>query len=343
MVVLDPANGELLASVSQPAPEGPLRGSEARFAVAEADARAAGAGARLAGSAGADAASDPAASPFMDRARFGLYPPGSTFKVVTAIAAIDSGQFTPNSTLSGRSPQVFSGTPLANFANEQFGDITLTQALTDSVNTVWAQVGEKLGKRTMKKYMTRLGFDRKPPIDLPTDELRASGEYLNGRLISPTSRYVDVARMAIGQDKLAVTPLEMAMVAATVANGGELMAPHITDRIVDRDGRTVQTIEPKAMSRVMSAKAAGEVNGMMQQVVREGTGTAAALAGIDVAGKTGTAEVDRQCGPNQLWFIGFAPANNPRVAIATTVECGAGTGGVVAAPIAKAVMQELLK
>jgi peptidoglycan glycosyltransferase len=112
---------------------------------------------------------------------------------------------------------------------------------------------------------------------------------------------------------------------------------------VDRDGRTVRRIEPEEMSQVMSPQTATQVGAMMAQVVKEGTGTAAALEGIDVAGKTGTAEVDRSCGPNQLWFIAFAPVQDPRVAIAVTVECGTGFGGTVAAPIAKAVMQELLK
>jgi peptidoglycan glycosyltransferase len=135
----------------------------------------------------------------------------------------------------------------------------------------------------------------------------------------------------------------MAMVASAVADGGRLMKPHLVDRVVDRDGRTVDRVQPQQQSRVMSASSAQKVNQMMQNVVREGSGTAAALQGIDVAGKTGTAEVDRSCGPNQLWFIAFAPAKNPKVAVAATVECGQGTGGTVAAPIAKAVMQELLK
>jgi penicillin-binding protein A len=195
----------------------------------------------------------------------------------------------------------------------------------------------------MKTYMDRLGFDAQPPIDLPSDERRASGEFRNGSLLPPTSRLVDVGRMAIGQDKLNVTPLQMAMVASSVANGGRLMKPHLVDRVVDRDGRTVDRVQPQQQSRVMSASSAQKVNQMMQNVVREGSGTAAALQGIDVAGKTGTAEVDRPCGPNQLWFIAFAPAKNPKVAVAATVECGQGTGGTVAAPIAKAVMQELLK
>jgi penicillin-binding protein A len=282
-------------------------------------------------------------APLLNRNTQAGYPPGSTFKVVSAIAAIDSGRYTPDSRISGRNGKVISGVPLNNDGGESFGDITLTEALTHSVNTVFGEVGEKVGKATMKKYMDRLGFGAPVEVDLPRDERASSGERRNGRIILPTSRFVDVGRMAIGQDKLTVTPLQMAMVAASVANGGKLMKPHIGDRVVDRDGRTVRRIEPEEMSQVMSPQTASQVGGMMAQVVKEGTGTAAALEGIDVAGKTGTAEVDRACGPNQLWFIAFAPVQSPRVAIAVTVECGTGFGGTVAAPIAKAVMQELLK
>jgi peptidoglycan glycosyltransferase len=282
-------------------------------------------------------------APLLNRTTQAGYPPGSTFKVVTAIAAMDSGRFTPNSTVSGRNLKPISGVPLRNFGNENFGQITLTDALTHSVNTAWATIGEKLGKSTMAEYMDRLGFDQQVAVDLPSDERRASGEFQNGKLIPPTSGAVDVGRMAIGQDKLNVTPLQMAMVAAAVANGGRLMKPHLTDRIVDRDGRVVDTIQPRELSRVMSGEAAGEVADMMGKVVEEGTGTAAALQGISVGGKTGTAEVDRPCGPNQVWFIAFAPRHDPKVAIAVTVECSSGTGGDTAAPIAKQVMEELLR
>jgi len=281
-------------------------------------------------------------APLLNRNTQAGYTPGSTFKVVTAIAAIDSGEFTPNSLVSGRNLKPISGVPLRNFGGESFGLITLTDALTHSVNTAWATVGEKLGKRTMAKYMNRLGFDEPVQVDLPPEERRASGEFVGGKLIRPTSGVVDVGRMAIGQDKLNVTPLQMAMVSAAVANGGRLMEPHLTDRIVDRDGRTVDRIQPREMSNVMSAQSAGEVAGMMGKVVEEGTGTAAALEGISVGGKTGTAEVGHSC-PNQVWFIAFAPLHDPKVAIAVTIECSAGTGGDVAAPIAKNVMQELLK
>jgi penicillin-binding protein A len=281
-------------------------------------------------------------APLLNRNTQAGYPPGSTFKVVTAIAAIDSGRYTPDSRISGRNGKRISGVPLNNDQGESFGDITLTEALTKSVNTVFGEIGEKLGKATMKKYMDRLGFGRPVEVDLPRDERAASGERQRGRIIAATNGAVDVGRMAIGQDKLTVTPLQMAMVASAVANGGKLMKPHIADRVVDRDGRTVRHINPGEMSQVMSADTASKVGAMMDQVVKEGTGTAAALQGIDVAGKTGTAEVGHGC-PNQLWFIAFAPAQDPRVAIAVTVECGTGFGGTVAAPIAKAVMQELLK
>jgi peptidoglycan glycosyltransferase len=282
-------------------------------------------------------------APLLNRNTQAGYPPGSTFKVVSTIAALDSGRYTPDSRISGRNGKKISGVPLNNDGGESFGDITLTDALTHSVNTVFGEVGEKVGKATMKKYMDRLGFGAPVEVDLPRDERAASGERRNGRIIPATSRFVDVGRMAIGQDKLTVTPLQMAMVASAVANGGKLMKPHLADRVVDRDGRTVSRIAPEELSQVMSPTTASQVGEMMAQVVREGTGTAAALQGIDVAGKTGTAEVDRPCGPNQLWFIAFAPVQNPRVAIAVTVECGTGFGGTVAAPIAKAVMQELLK
>jgi penicillin-binding protein A len=282
-------------------------------------------------------------APLLNRTTQAGYPPGSTFKVVTAIAAIDSGRYTPDSRISGRNGKTISGVPLNNDGGESFGDITLTEALTKSVNTVFGEIGEKLGKARMKTYMDRMGFGAPVEVDLPLDERAASGERVHGRVVPATNGAVDVGRMAIGQDKLTVTPLQMAMVASAVANGGKLMKPRLGDRIVDRDGRTVRHLVPKEMAQVMSPQTASEVGAMMGQVVKEGTGTAAALQGIDVAGKTGTAEVDRSCGPNQLWFIAFAPVQDPRVAIAATVECGTGFGGTVAAPIAKAVMQELLK
>jgi penicillin-binding protein A len=278
-------------------------------------------------------------SPVLNRATQARYPPGSTFKVVTAAAALDSGKFTPQSVLSGKSPQTIGGVPLSNFGNEQFGSVSLTDALTHSVNTVWGQVGERLGKGTMYKYMERFGFDRKPPLDYPPDQMDASGVFAKGRLLSAGSP-VDIGRVAIGQERLQVTPLQMAMVAAAIGNGGNLMKPRLTDRIVAKDGRVTDRIEPDRADRVMSKKAAGELGQMMGHVVEEGTGTAGALSGIKVAGKTGTAEVQGGAA-NQAWFISFAPIDKPRMAIAVTVERTSGQGGTEAAPLAKQVLEVL--
>ncbi|HUB36725.1 MAG TPA: penicillin-binding protein 2 [Solirubrobacteraceae bacterium] len=282
-------------------------------------------------------------TPLVNRAvQFG-YAPGSTFKVVTATAAIDTGQYTPESTVSGRDGILVSGVPLANDDHESYGQLTLTQALVKSVNTVYAQVAEHLGKRVMARYMSRFGFDRKPQLDYPADEMSASGEYLGQRLIPPTSRFVDVGRMGIGQDKLQVVPLQMAEVAAAVADRGRLMTPHLTDRVIDPEGRTVLRVRPHVQSVVMKPSTAAALTGMMEAVVREGTGVNAQIPGVRVAGKTGTAETQIGTAVNNVWFIAFAPAANPTVAIAVTLQDVPGQGAAFAAPIAREVMESLLR
>jgi penicillin-binding protein A len=289
-------------------------------------------------------ANDNANKPLVNRATQFGYAPGSTFKVVTVTAALDSGRFTPQSQVDGKNGVKISGVPLQNDYNQSFGPIDLTTALAKSVNTVYAQVAEKVGKQTMKKYMQRFGFDSKPQLDYPKEQMSTSGEYdRHGDLLSPTSRFVDVGRMGIGQDKLAVTPLQMAEVAAAVANGGRLMKPHFTDRVVDSDGRTVEDVRPEVQSTVMKPSTASAVTAMMEGVVNNGTGTQAQIPGVRVAGKTGTAETQIGKTINNVWFIAFAPADDPRVAIAVTMSSQPGFGGDVAAPVAKAVMESLLK
>jgi peptidoglycan glycosyltransferase len=278
-------------------------------------------------------------SPLFNRSAQSGYPPGSTFKVVTAAAALDTGRFTPLSVLDGSSPKEIGGVPLANFGNQDFGPVTLTTALTKSINTVWGRVGEILGKETMYTYMRRFGFNSKPPIDLPGDELRSSGVFSKGRLLDDSDA-VDIGRVAIGQERLLVTPLQMAMVVSAISNEGRLMRPRLVQEVRDPDGRVVRRVKPSEEAEVMKPETAKALTSMMSQVVREGTGTAAALEGVDVAGKTGTAEVG---GTNQAWFIAFAPVDDPRVAIAVTVERTSGQGGTVAAPIAKRVMEALLR
>jgi peptidoglycan glycosyltransferase len=280
---------------------------------------------------------DPTNAETFNRATQGRFPPGSTFKTVTATAALDSGRYQPDSTVSGENGKVISGTPLDNFAGEDFGPITLTDALTNSVNTVWAEVGEKLGKETMAEYMRKFGFYEDPPMDYPDEQMVPSGETgPRGRLLSPTSGQIDVGRMAIGQDKLLATPVQMATVAQTIANGGMRMKPRLVEKVVDPDGRTIDEPLPEEAERVMSEDTASKLSDMMRNVVEQGTGTAAQLEGVDVRGKTGTAEVGD--GTDDLWFIGFTD----RYAVCAMLERQTGgTGGADAAPIAAEVLKAL--
>ena len=277
-------------------------------------------------------------SPLLNRAVQGRYPPGSTFKVVTATAALESGVYEPDTEFPGGSSFDTPGGPIRNFGNTSFGRHTLTTALTKSINTTFATIGDVLGAERLGATMTAFGFGERPPIDLP--DVQASGRRSGDEILPNDQEGEDAARIAIGQEQLTVTPLQMAMVAGAIANGGTLMAPRLMERITDRGGSVVQRADPQEISQVASAANAAALTDMMEDVVREGTGTAAALssAGVTVAGKTGTAESgdpDR----NQAWFIGFAPSDDPAVAVAVVLEDTPETGGAVAAPIAAQVMR----
>jgi peptidoglycan glycosyltransferase len=267
-------------------------------------------------------------------------------KVVTAAAALDSGEFTPNTVLSGRSPQTIGGVPLFNAGNEQFGNIDMTTALTDSVNTYFAQVGERLGTGTLVDYMKRFGFYRDPELDYPDNQMAPSGAYnSDGNLV--TSNF-DVGRVAIGQGGAEgqdlATPLQMAEVAATVANGGKLVQPTFVQQVTDPDGRVTQQLTPHVQSTAISPETASELTEMMTHVTQEGTAAGLTVSGgVPFAGKTGTAEIDVQAGINQPWFIAFAPADRPRVAVAVALSNQSGTGGETAAPIAKEIIEALLR
>jgi penicillin-binding protein A len=282
--------------------------------------------------------------PLLDRATAGRYPPGSTFKVVTAASALSSGVFEPGSSFDDQGSYDTPGGPIRNFGNQTFGRHDLTTALTRSINTTFARIGDELGSSTLGATMTAFGFGERPPIDLPDGEVTASGRRDGDALLPNEEANADTARIAIGQERLTVTPLQMAMVSATVANGGVLMAPQLMQRIVDRGGQEVRRATPQEMERVIAADDAADLTAMMERVVQEGTGTAAALstAGVTVAGKTGTAETD-DADRNQAWFIGFAPSQDPRVAVAVVIEDTTSTGGQAAAPVAAAVMRAAIE
>jgi peptidoglycan glycosyltransferase len=287
-------------------------------------------------------------SGLFDRAIQSTYPPGSTMKVVTAAAALDSGKATPDTVLSGATPQTFSGVPLANAGGEAFGDIDMRTALTHSVNTYFAQIGESIGPETLLEYMRRFGFEKDPLVELPDDEKIGSGIYNSkGNLVDSG---FDIARVAIGQGgeegQILATPFQMAEVAATVANGGQLMKPTLIQQVKDPDGRTTDELNPEVQSDVMSSDTASQLSDMMTSVVDEGTAAALAgdLGGTTFAGKTGTAEVgDPAQDLAQPWFIAFAPVEDPQIAVAVTLQpCAGCFGGEQAGPIATAVMNQIL-
>ncbi|MEA2548751.1 MAG: penicillin-binding protein, partial [Chloroflexota bacterium] len=284
-------------------------------------------------------------SPLLNRATQSTYPPGSTMKVVTAAAALDSGKFTPTTTLTANSPLTVSGAPLVNDGDQSFGSIDMTYALTNSVNTYFAQVGEQVGPTTMVDYMRNFGFYSDPQLDYPSDEMAPTGPYnSSGHLV--TSGF-DVGRVAIGQGgaegQMLATPMQMAEVAATIANGGTLERPSLVQKVTDVDGRTVSELKPSPESQAIKPQTATQLTDMMLKVTQEGTAAGLTVGGEPFAGKTGTAEIDVAAGINQPWFIGFAPASDPKIAVAATIErCTGCFGGSVAGPIATKVMDAAL-
>jgi peptidoglycan glycosyltransferase len=286
-------------------------------------------------------------SVLLNRATNGLYTPGSTFKVVTASAALDTGRFTPSRPFDDPGYCIEYGDRVRNAGNpeapEAFGHVTFFQGLQHSINSVFCNIGKELGAGPILDYAKRYGFYEKPPLGTPADERAASGLYLHHRLYDPKDpSTIDPGRLAFGQEKMLTTPLQMAMVAAGVANGGVVMRPYLVDRIVSPGGKTIVRTQPEKLGRAIKPRIAAELTSMMEAVVTDGTAPLAAIPGIRVAGKTGTAETGASGTPNTTWFIAFAPANAPRVAVAVVLQNQTGSGGTTAAPIAKAIMEALL-
>lgn len=298
---------------------------------------------------------DSSESPLINIATSRGYPPGSTFKVVTTAAALQSGRYKPDTTFPD--PQALepcegprkTGDPclplttenLTNFTKRPCaaGQITLFEALRVSCDTTYAMLGLDIPDE-VRAMAEGMGFNDPVGVGEPLPfDLR--GERSQFPKISDEDAPLR-AYAGIGQGDVNATPLQMALVAATVANGGELPRPRLVREIIDPSG-SVRRLEPEVLNQAMSADVARAVTEMMVAVVDSGTGTAAQIPGVKVAGKTGTAQTVQGENPH-AWFIAFAPAQNPRIALAVIVENGGAfgseaTGGAVAAPIAKAVME----
>jgi penicillin-binding protein A len=283
-------------------------------------------------------------APLLNRATNGLFTPGSIFKVVTAAAALDSGTYTPESTFNDPGYCIEYGKRVNNYdTSTPFGTVSFSQALVNSINSSFCEMGKKMGPEKILDYARRFGFYEDPPVDLPSGERSPSGLY-QGRKLLPRSQEsrVDPGRLAFGQERMLVTPLQMAMVAGAIGNKGVVMEPTLTDRIRKPDGSVLVRIKPDELRRAVKPEVADQIASMMEGVVSGGTGTAAQISGVRVAGKTGTAETG-VAGRNTAWFIAFAPVDNPKVAVAVVLQNQTATGGTVAAPIAKQIMQALLR
>ncbi len=279
----------------------------------------------------------------LQRAYREIYPPGSTFKVVTTKSALETGTATPDTqfdyTDSFKIPGVTN--PLFNYGGEVCGG-SLEQSLIESCNATFAKLGYDMGDAFVPA-MDQCGIANAPPIDLSPPAVESVGP----RVGADKPRF---ALAGIGQGDVATSPLEMALVAEGIANGGVIKQPYVVQEVRNSEGRTVRTTEPKDWLTCMQPTTAQTLTNMMVEVVNQGTGTNASMAdqGVEVAGKTGTAETADNERPH-AWFIAFAPARAPRYAVAVIVEHGgvigggdAVTGGAVAAPIAKQMLQNLL-
>ncbi len=317
-VVLDPRTGAVLALASNPTYDpGSVDAQWAKYAAARVDA------------------------PLLDRATYALYPPGSTFKTVTLAAVLSRGIATPDSQFPGPSTLTIGGGKVTNFESGAFGTISLRDATYNSVNTVFAQVAAKLGSRELVAQADAFGFDAKPPFELP---LRTSIMTDPNRMTTWETAWAGVGQPVSTRVNPKIgpstTPLQMALVAAGIAEGGVVPRPYVIDRVTDTSGTVLSATKPVSWRTATDPATAAAVRDLMIGVVASGSGHRAQIPGVNVAGKTGTAEVSKNVNTH-AWFIAFAPAENPRVAMAIILE-NAGVGGVEAAPAAKGVLQAAL-
>ena len=308
VVAIDPRNGEVLAMVSYPTYSPGLLAEQGDALVA-----------------------DPA-SPLLNRATQGLYPPGSTFKTVTAASALDNNVIRPETIVICGEEVVIDGFPVScRNVPQGPGTYPFKNAYTFSVNAIFAQLGVDLGWDRLLETAQDFGFGRSLPFTFDTSptQVLAPGSERSPVLLATT---------AFGQGELLATPLQMALVAATIANDGVLVDPHV-GLATAKDGKVLDRLEQVGKHRVVSSETAAIMRDFMVSVVANGQANGVNFPGIQVGGKTGTAESGT--GTSHAWFIAFAPADNPVIAVAVVVENG-GQGGVVASPIAGEVIRAAL-
>ncbi|WP_104128766.1 penicillin-binding protein 2 [Cryobacterium sp. Y57] len=325
VVVTEPATGRILAMVSKPSFNPNLLTVHNNAEV----------------TASYDALVADPNNPLINRAINSLNPPGSIFKLVVTTAALESGNYTPESTFLNPSVYTAPGTTsvIENSSGGTCGageTVTLATALRLSCNIPFAELGVEMGDTTIRETAEKFGFNSTHSIPMTVSE----STYPRG-LDDPQT-----AQSAFGQFNVTATPLQMAMVSGAIANGGVVMAPNLVQEILAPNLSAIQTFEATELGRVMSEETAATITAMMVNGVQDGAASNARIDGVDVAGKTGTAQ-NGSTDPFTLWFTGFAPANDPQYAITVLVENGGGEGQTgfgnkLAAPVAKKVLEAVL-
>lgn len=270
----------------------------------------------------------------LNRAVSGLYPPGSTFKTITTASALSNMPGVLNRTFQDNGKLVFNSSySLSNAGGASYGQINLKKAFQVSSNVVYGTLASELGNETLKATAESFGFNK----TIPSDGFTISQSQF------PTLESYEVGMIAqsgIGQSSIVATPMQMALVAATIANDGTMMKPRLVNQVIDMKGNVVKNIDAERYKKVIESSDAQTIKEFMQNLVNSNS-SMYMFSGLNAAGKTGTADHLDSKGNNATphsWFIGFAPADNPVVAVAVIVENG-GFGATSAAPVAAEVMK----
>ncbi len=262
-------------------------------------------------------------SPLLNRSIQGLYAPGSIYKVISTVGILETFGIEKNYTCNGKA--TVDGYTFKDYGGSSHGNIDLKEAFTKSCNPYFVENSLIIGKEKLGEVSDRFMINEKIPFDLPVKESKF--EYK--KQIEKTK----IAASSIGQGDVLVTPLNMLMMASSIANNGEMVKPILVDKVIDKNGKIIQTNETEILSNVTSPSIAEEVKEMMREVVVSGTGKNASIRNVEVAGKTGTAE--NTSGKSHSWFVGFAPYENPQLSVVVILEEEGTTGGQSAAPIAR--------
>ena len=269
-------------------------------------------------------------SPFLARATQGLYPPGSTYKIVTAAGVYDNGMTTETFDDEGLFKK--DDVTVYNYNKESFGKLDIKTAFEVSSNYVFCTLGYEMGADAVKAEAEKFGVNKSFEFDIPVSQSQIQYKKMTD---------LDGALVSIGQGGLVMTPLHVAMMASAVANNGKMMKPYLVETVTTENGTVIGQTKPSVLYDSIGTACADYIEDMMIGVVEDGTGTGAQISGITVAGKTGTAE--NETDKDHAWFVGYAPVENPTICVAVVLENAATSGGKSAVPIAKNIIRKFLK